>query len=73
MAPESFSLVNVYRVDELAKGRKVCRNGTKLPKLLWSSLLLQRLITGRWNGAKVITCTTYDTITKPVHNNATAG
>ena len=23
MAPESFSLVNVYRIDELAKGRKV--------------------------------------------------
>ena len=38
MAPESFSLVNVYRMDELAKGRKVGQKGTNLPKLpIWSS------------------------------------
>ena len=75
MAPESFSLVNVYRMDELAKGRKVGSKGNKLTKLpIWSSLFLQRLITGGWKGTKVVTCcTTSDTITKPVHNNATVG
>ena len=74
MVPDSFSLVNVYRMDELAKGRKVGPRGTKLPKLpIWSSLLLHRLITVLWKGAKVVTCTIYDTIVKPVHNNTTAG
>ena len=33
MAPESFSLVNVYRMYELGKGRKVGQKGIKLPKL----------------------------------------
>ena len=33
MAPESFSLVNVYRMYELCKGRKVGQKGIKLPKL----------------------------------------
>jgi hypothetical protein len=38
MAPESFSLVNVYRMYEFAKGRKVGQKGTKLPKLpIWST------------------------------------
>ena len=74
MASESFSLVNIYSIDELAKCRKVGARGTKLPKLpIWSSLLLQRLITRRWKGKKVVSCTTDDTIAKPVHKNATAG
>ena len=38
MAPENFSLENVYRMYELAKGRKVGQTGTKLPKLpIWST------------------------------------
>ena len=38
MAHESFGLVNVYRMDELAKGRKVGQKGANLTKLpIWSS------------------------------------
>ena len=32
MAPESGSLMNVYRVDELAKGQKVGSKGNKTAK-----------------------------------------
>ena len=74
MAPGSFSLVNVYRMEERAKGRKGGQNGRNVPNLpISSSKGPQRWITGREKGEKVVTSTTDGTILKLVRNNSTAG